>query len=294
MKSMTGFGAGSARFDDGRGTSGEVTVEARSLNQRFLDLKLALPREYFPLEGELRRAIQERIARGRVEISIARIVARQRGVRIEIDEDRARNYVDAWRDLKKKLRLGGEIELAFLQSRADLYRAIEPSARPEAERPAVLLALDAALGRLERERSREGRHLREAMHGNVSALERLTKRMPARVEASFEDTRKRIAAKLRDFVSGTEGGRVLQDVVNLIERGDVTEEIVRLRSHLAGLRSLLGSREPAGRRVEFLLQEVGREVNTVASKSDDLELTRLALEAKSELEKLREQSQNVE
>jgi uncharacterized protein (TIGR00255 family) len=293
VRSMTGFGTARARLRSRE--RGEIAVEAKSVNQRFLDLKLSLPKEYAAWEPEVRKAIQAHVSRGRVEVFVSRDGRAEDRPRIEIDEDLARAYVAEWRRLKKRLRLAGEVDLALLRGALDLVRVREVSAPPRAERSALVRAVDAALRALEQSREREGGHLAHDLRGRIAALEHLASQMTERAEASREGIRRRIANRMRELVDGkVDESRIVQEAAFQAERGDVTEEIVRLRSHLAGLGDLLGLAEPVGKRMEFLLQEVQREVNTVASKSSDLRLTQIAVEAKSEVEKIREQVQNVE
>lgn len=292
MKSMTGFGSGTARFAR-PGQRGSVSVEVKSVNQRFLDLKFALPKEYVPWEGDLRKIVQDVAARGRIEVYVSRTVPGH--ARVKVDQDLARAYVEEWRKLKKSLRLAGDVDLSFLQGIAELFRTKEPASHPEAELPAVRRALADALRQLERARVREGKNLERDMRSRVRHLEELAAVMEDRSRQSLRDTRQRIEERMRELLNGkADEARIVQEAAFQAERSDVTEEIVRLKSHLAGLRELFDAKEPIGKRIEFLLQEVQREVNTVASKSADLTLTRCAVEAKGEVEKIREQVQNVE
>lgn len=291
-KSMTGFGAGSARVGS---TGSAVSVEVRSVNQRFLDLKVQLPRELQAREADLRADVEAKVSRGRVDVTVHRAPPKGGAARIEIDEDLARAYVDAWRRLGRRLGIPGEVDLAFLQGRTELFRVTEVRAPLEAELRAVRRALAAALRQFDRARKREGRHLARDMRGRASALERIARRMLVRVRASVPESRRRLETRMRELLGERfDAARIAQEAAVQADRADVSEEIVRLGSHLAGLKKLLDGREPAGRRIEFLLQELQREVNTISSKSSDLRLTELALAAKGEVEKLREQVQNVE
>ena len=290
---MTGFGAATMRL--GARSRGTVSIEIKSVNQRFLDLKLSLPKEYAAWESEVRKLVQERVGRGRVEIYVGRTVAGDDRPRVEVDEDLARAYVDQWRRLKRRLRLAGEVDLSLLKGIPDLYRAREATAVPEGERAVLVRALSRVLQELDASRLREGKHLADDMRARIRALDKLASGMAERAEASRHDTRRRIEERMRELVAGKfDEGRILQEAAFLAERSDVTEEVVRLKSHLGALRDLLDSEETVGKRIDFLLQEVQREVNTVASKSSDLELTHLAVDAKGEVEKIREQVQNVE
>jgi len=290
---MTGFGAATLRLANR--ARGAISVETKSVNQRFLDLKLSLPKEYAPWEADVRKLVQERVGRGRVELYVSREGAANGRPRVEIDEDLARAYVTEWRRLKRTLRLSGDVDLALLRGVPDLYRARETTDAPAAERAALVRVVGKALAELERARLREGANLAADMRARTHSLEKLAVLMAERADVSRLDTRRRIEERLRDLLAGSvDEPRLVQEAAFQSERSDVTEEIVRLRSHLTGLRDLLEADDAVGKRIDFLLQEVQREVNTVASKSSDLRLTQLAVEAKGEIEKIREQVQNVE
>lgn len=290
---MTGFGAATAAL--GGRTRGTISVQAKSVNQRFLDLKLSLPKEYAAWEGDVRKLVQERLSRGRVELYVSREGSPEDRPRVEIDEELAGAYVEGWRRLKKKLRLAGEVDLALLKGVPDLYRPREAAGAPQGERAALVRAVNSALRELEQSREREGDHLANDMRRRIRELEKLAIQMAERSEASREATRRRIEERMRELLEAkVDQARIVQEAAFQVERSDVTEEIVRLQSHLAGLRDLLEIDDAVGKRIDFLLQEVQREVNTVASKSSDLRLTQVAVEAKGEVEKIREQVQNVE
>jgi uncharacterized protein (TIGR00255 family) len=290
---MTGFGSASVSL--GARSRGSITVEVKTVNQRFLDLKLSLPKEYAAWEAEVRKTVQDRVARGRVEIYVGRSAAGNDRSRVDIDEALAAAYVEQWRRLKRTLKLAGDVDLSLLKGIPDLYRAREVAAVPDGERRLLLRGLAAALRELERSRLREGKHLADDMRARIEALEKLAAAMTGRAEASRVDTRRRIEERMREMLDGkVDETRIVQEAAFLVERSDVTEEVVRLRSHLGGLKDLLDAEDAVGKRIDFLLQEVQREVNTVASKSSDLALTQLAVEAKGEVEKIREQVQNVE
>src|SRR5262249_17595406 len=174
-------------------------------------------------------------------------------------------------------------------------RPRENSTTPQRERSVLMRALSGALTELDRARTREGAHLADDIGERIAALERIAGGMAERAAASQEGARRRSEERMRGLVRGkVDESRIVQEAAFQVERGDVTEEIVRLRSHLGGLRELLDAADAVGKRIDFLLQEVQREVNTVGSKSSDLRLTQLAVEAKGEVEKIREQVQNIE
>lgn len=292
MKSMTGFGSGRVAAP-----GGHLAVEIKSVNSRFLELRLGLPREQQALEGELRRLVQSRIERGRVEISVRREGRARRANRIEVDLDLARELTDAWGKVARSLRIDGEIDLGFLRSSSgDIVRSVEETPDPAADEESLRKALDRALVAHDRDRRREGRHLRrdmvERLKNLVALRRRAVKLAAATRPALLDKLRKRIDALVPEH--GVEPGRLVQEVALAVDRADVSEELARLESHFDALRKLLSADTPVGKRIEFLLQEILREVNTVGSKANQLELTEVVLGAKGEIEKLREQVANVE
>jgi uncharacterized protein (TIGR00255 family) len=291
MKSMTGFGQAAWQ-----GEGYKITVEIRGVNQRFLETRFNMPREYMQWEGELRQLVQAAAARGKVDVNINRSGVLASDFAVEVNTPLAHAYVDGWRQLQAALGLGGEVGLEFLLGRPDLVRIVERRAEPANELQRLLHVLRQALRAFDREREREGRVLARDMRQRIERLRKLARHMRARVATAAPETAKRLGQRVQDLLDGGAVGeeRLAQEVAFILSRSDVTEELVRLQSHLDALRALCSSREPVGKRVDFLLQEVHREVNTIASKSNDLKLTDLSLDARSEIEKLREQAQNVE
>lgn len=291
MRSMTGFGQAAVQ----RGPV-SIAVEIRAVNQRFLDVRLNMPREYLPWEAELRALVQGAVARGKVDVAVSRSGAGGDRVEVEPNLALALAYVRAWRKIRRAVHLPGDGDLTFLQGRPELFRVTERRSAPAVEMVSVRTAVKRGLENLNRERQREGRALGKDMMARTRHLMQIERQLAARVTELVPQ----FAARLRDRAETLLAGatvseeRLLQEVAVLAERSDVTEELVRLRSHLQGLRELFRSGDAIGKKVDFLLQEVHREVNTVAAKSADLTVTNLTLEARGEIEKLREQVQNVE
>jgi uncharacterized protein (TIGR00255 family) len=291
MRSMTGYGQASWQ-SKGR----KISVEVRSVNQRFLEARFNLPREYVPWETELRQVLQAAVARGKVDVNVTRSGPLESTFAVEVNTPLARAYVRGWRELQAALQLAGQIDVTLLLARPDLVRVVERRSEPTGELRRVLHVLRQALRAFTRERAREGEALARDMRQRVARLRVLLRRIHARVAATTPELTERLRQRVETLAGGvpvTEE-RLAQESALLIARGDVTEELVRLESHLAAMHGLLRSNEPVGKRLDFLLQEVHREVNTVAAKSNDLSITNLTLEARGEIEKLREQAQNVE
>jgi uncharacterized protein (TIGR00255 family) len=291
MKSMTGFGQAKWR----RGERA-LSVDVRSVNQRFFEAKLNMPREYLPWEAELRALVAAHVARGKVDVSVSRSGAGGTELVVEPNVALAKAYVQALRSLQRTLKLSGEIDVALLQGRNEFVRVSERRRDPSGDVAALRATLLRALKAFDRDRQREGRALARDMTSRIRRLQRLQRQMARRVR----ELKPRLAARLRARVSsvlqntGIKEERLLQEVALLIERGDVTEELVRLDTHLKALATLMRSKKPVGKKIDFLLQEVHRESNTIASKSSDVKVTQYTLEARGEIEKLREQAQNVE
>jgi len=290
MRSMTGFGQ-----TEGRSGELQFAVEIRSVNQRNLDIKIAAPREYGPWEADLRRQLADTISRGRVELYINRNQGR-RVKDIAIQDDAAAAYVKALRKLKKDYKLGGEVDLSLLQGRAEIFQAVERQSNPKKEMAEVRRLVAEALAAHAASRDREGRHLKQDMQKRLRALERLHAGLDRRSRGNASRMQKRLEKRLLDLLAGKgiEKARIVQEAAILVDRADVTEELVRLAAHLSALKELFAASGPIGKRIDFVLQEVHREFNTIGSKANDLETTNLVLEGKAEIEKLREQVQNVE
>jgi uncharacterized protein (TIGR00255 family) len=294
MRSMTGFGQAAW---EGEGV--RLAVEVRGVNHRFLDVRLALPRDCQSWEPELRRLITDLVERGKVDVSVNRVGTPQGSRVVEIDEQLARSVIDGWRKLQKKLGLPGQIDIAFLQamqSRGDFVRLVEQRGEAADELPRVRQLLEKALRAFDGARRREGAVLQrdmKARHANLVAIE---KQLAARSREIVPQMAERLGARLGKLLDGREieESRLLQEAAILAERSDVHEELVRLGSHLERLAGLLRQKGSVGKPIDFLLQEIHRELNTIASKSSDIEVTRLTLEGRAAVEKLREQIQNVE
>jgi uncharacterized protein (TIGR00255 family) len=256
---MTGFGQ-----TDGRSGDLQFAVEIRSVNQRNLDVKIAAPREYAPWEADFRRQLSDEISRGRVELYINRSQGR-RVKEIAVQTDAAAAYVKALRKLKKDFKLEGDVDLSLLQARAEIFQPVEQRSDPKKEIAEVRRLVAKALKAHAASRDLEGRHLKRDMVARLNALERIH----------------------RDLGRRSKGG-----AVRMQKRLD--RRLTELLAHLSALKDLFGQRGAIGKRIDFLLQEVHREFNTIGSKANDLEITKSVLDGKAEIEKLREQVQNVE
>lgn len=292
IRSMTGYGRGDAQTPAGR-----FTVEVRSVNARFGEVLVRLPRDVTPLEDRVRAVVQSRVLRGRVEVTIMRDDRAARMKAVRADADLAAAYAQALRDLADVMGVPDGISLSQVAAFPDVIRVEEAKEDLEALWPALAPAVEAAAEDLVAMREAEGRRLAEDLEARLAHLEALA----AEVEARSRLTVSAHAVRLRDRITELLGGfpldesRLAAEVAIFAERSDVSEEVTRLRSHVAQFRAdLRDSPGAVGRRLEFVLQEMGREVNTTGSKANDLEITRAVIAMKGELESMREQIQNVE
>jgi len=284
MRSMTGYGEGSQNI---RGT--RVTVQIRSLNHRHLDLQLRMPREYLSLEEEIRKTLRGKIARGRIDLFINRYAGKGSSRKLDMDEELVGQYIAGVKQIKKRYGLAGEVGVSLLSNIPDLVHVREPEADPAAERQAIMKALAAALNKLEHSREREGGHLRADMESHIRRLREIAGELEARVAENPVRIQRSAIMENQD---GSDNES--PDLGSVTLKGDVNEEIVRLKTHMAALAKVIREREPVGKKIDFMLQEVNRELNTISSKVPHLPVVQLVLQGKERVEKIREQSQNVE
>jgi uncharacterized protein (TIGR00255 family) len=293
MKSMTGYGRGEAA----RGGF-KVTVEISSLNRKQSELLLNLPRELEPLEARARDLIHRHVARGRVQVRVALHAADEAWRRrVHLNQPLARTYAEALGRLARDLHLDGAVTLDTLLRVPGVIRTEDPEADAEALAPLLEAALAKALAALLRTRQTEGAHLARDLAGRIRTMRRLVAGIRRRVPRVMRDYRQRLLERIRAAGLAdvrAEDERVVREVVFFADRADISEELSRLESHFAQFDQALRAREPVGRLLDFLAQEMGREINTLGAKAADAAISRAVVRLKTELEKFREQVQNVE
>jgi uncharacterized protein (TIGR00255 family) len=293
IRSMTGYG-----HADVAGVRLSLSVECKSLNHRHLDVALRLPRGLSALELDARRVIQGAVQRGRVEVSVT--VAPLEGVPaadLTINMAQARAYIDMARRAGDELKLGGIPSLQWmLEQPGVITREEQTPLSLEEGWPLLHDALDKALGDLRARREAEGAALDKEMRAILATMGEHVGVMASRGPAATARKEQRLRERVQALLGSTplDEGRLATEVAMWAEKSDITEELARLRAHMAELARLLDEGGAVGRTLDFLIQEMNREVNTVGSKADDLELSQAAIAAKSTLEKLREQAQNIE
>jgi len=291
LRSMTGFGA-----SDLATAAGRYTVEARSLNHRFLEIIVRLPRELAPLEDRIRALVQGRVLRGRVEVAIMRENYGKRLRTVRIDLDLAKAFASALNELKQALELPGSPDLAMLSALPDLIRIEEQKEDLEAAWTAIAEAVEVALSRLVAMREREGARLTSDLGQRVRRLAERADEIERRAPLVVQEHAARLTRRIEELIGmpPVDEGRLAAEVAIFADRSDIAEETTRFRSHLAQMQQMLIGSGAAGRTLEFLVQELGREANTIGSKANDVEISRAVIAVKGELESLREQIQNLE
>ena len=291
IKSMTGYGR-SETVCEGQ----KITVEMKSVNHRFLELSMRLPSVLFQLETELKKKISEKCKRGRIEINVRIEGENADNSKINYNTDTARGYFDILSKIKEEFNLSDEISLRTLTSFRDIFTTpAETQLSPELIN-AVNSGLFEAVTMMIKMRQDEGAVLYQDMQERLGVIKEIVATIKARAPQVVVEYQKRLADRIKELAAGytLDDARLAQEVAIMAERSDITEEIVRLQSHIGQFDVLLQSDEAEGKKIDFLLQEMNREINTIGSKSNDLEIARQVIEAKSEMNKVREQAQNIE
>ena len=288
---MTGYGRGETDHD---GT--KFTVELNSVNRKQSDVVVNLPRDLIELEPRIRQTINENISRGRTNATVSLHSGSNGARQLALNTELARSYHDAMRSLQKALNAPGEITIATILQAPGVMRFPEEALNPEDTWPAVERALRAALADLIKMREREGKHLGRDLIHRLKAIRKKLKE----VRTLHPDVVKRYRTALLDRIQKAglplpnEDERVLKEITFFADRAYVSEELTRLESHLAQFSHHLRSKEPVGRTLEFITQEIFRELNTLGAKANDAAISQRVIGCKAELEKIREQIQNVE
>lgn len=303
IQSMTGFGR--STFDI-RGISFEV--EMRSVNHRYLDVRVRMPRSFAEFEGDMKSRVSRGLARGKIDMNVAPSGGASGLASVEVDHDAARSYAEAARSLATELGSGaviGALDVNTLLSLPGVTRLGEIEISREEFSEAIGPAVDAAVSALRAMRDREGRALADEFSSRLLRIDSLVADLESRsdlVQKAVREKLRKRSEQLREETGLLDEARLHQEIVIAADRLDITEETVRMRSHTEQFRAILcgdassdeEGPQAVGRRLDFLLQEMGRETNTVGSKANDAPLAHTVVELKTELERIREQVQNVE
>lgn len=294
FNSMTAFGR-CRRNTDGR----DITVEIRSVNNRYLDCSVRLPRSFSALEERIKPYLQSRgISRGKVEVYIGVDVTESNDSTIMLDTGYAASYIAALRQLRDTFRLTDDISVMTVAQNRDLFRAEKPEDDIEADWQRVLPVLEEATNIFLNARRAEGTRLEADITGKVQNIKANAARIGELSQKDISGYRDKIEERIREILADNrvtvDENRLLTECAIAADRLAIDEELVRLGSHFETFAEIVASPEPSGRRLDFLLQEINREVNTIGSKCQNAAIARIVVECKGELEKIREQIQNIE
>jgi uncharacterized protein (TIGR00255 family) len=274
-----------------------VRTEIRSYNSKNLDISLRMTAAWLALEERVKRAIAERISRGRVEINLRMEDRSEAAMAFDIDEAKAQAYHSALLRLKESLGLSGDIALEQLASVHGIIKPAETVRDPETDWPVVSACLEKALDELTAMRQKEGAFMADDLAGRLGLIEAALTEIEVAAADITSQYRGRLLERITRLTDGQvalDEARIAQEAAILADRSDISEEIVRAASHIAQFRDIMGGSDPAGRKLNFLLQEFNREFNTMGSKAGSATISHKIVEVKSELEKMREQVQNIE
>ena len=291
MYSMTGYGRGTASLE-GR----ELTIELKSVNNRFLDIGMKLPRQLSFLEDGLRKLLNDNLSRGHVDVFVNYRNLRSDSKTVRVDEALLRAYLASARESAKALDLVDDLTLSKALTLPDVTTILPADEDQQALTELATTAMTEAIEGLKAMRLKEGERLKLDLNARMDTMTGYAAAIERRAPAVVEEYREKLTARIEDLLGETEvdRARLATEVAIFADRAAIDEEIVRLNTHLIHFRELLEADEPVGRKMDFLVQEMNRECNTVGSKANDAELTSIVLLSKAEIEKLREQIQNIE
>ena len=291
VKSMTGYGRARETLQ-GR----DITVEVRSVNNRYLDCAVKMPRAYIFAEDAIKSRVQKAISRGKVDVFVSIDTTAADVSVVAVNEPLARGYFEALMKLKETFSLEGDVSPAALAKFPDVLSVTKVEEDVESVSADICQVLDKALCAYNEMRSVEGGKLAEDIGGRVSTIETVVGKVEERSPQTVAAYRERLETKMREVLASTtiDESRILTEAAIFADKIAVDEETVRLRSHIAQLRTMLQSEQPVGRKLDFLIQEVNRECNTIGSKCNDLTIAQDVVNMKAEVEKIREQVQNIE
>ena len=291
VKSMTGYGR-AVETVNGR----EFTVEIRSVNNRYLDCTVKLPRALSFAEDAVKQAVKGTISRGKVDVYVTQRAESVPDVTVTLNREVAGAYIQAMRQMAEEFKIREDISVALISQMDDVFTVEKPQVDEEQLLTDLLQAVSHALESFDAMRAKEGEVLKADLSGRGETIRGLVAQVEAGNAQTVADYRTRLYQKLQEVLANTaiDESRILTEAAIFADKVAVDEETVRLRSHLAQMDSMLATGGAIGRKLDFLLQEMNREANTIGSKCTDLRLARVVVDIKAELEKIREQTQNIE
>ncbi len=291
IKSMTGYGRGKQLLH-GR----DITVEVRSVNNRYLDCTVKLPRVYTFAEDAIKAGVQKAVSRGKVDVFVTVDSTGADTAVVQLNKGLARSYYEALTELAAELGMPADVSPVTISRFPDVLTVTKAEEDLETVKADLCAVLEEALANYNRMRALEGEKLAADIGGRLDHIESLTAQVEERSPETVKEYREKLEGRMKEVLQSTtiDESRILTEAAIFADKVAVDEETVRLRSHLSQLREMLRAEEPVGRKLDFLIQEVNRESNTVGSKCSDVSIARVVVELKAEVEKIREQVQNIE
>jgi len=293
IKSMTGFGR--SEYSDGKRN---IICEIRSVNHRYSDITVKMPRRYSFAEDRIKQTVKEKLVRGKVDVSINVENVTESDVVIKLNQLAAKQYYDNLSELKEQFGLTGDIDLSLMAGMPDVLKAVPDVEDEEEITKAILIPVAEASANLEKMRAVEGQRLADDLISKGETIKGILDKIEVRSPLVVKDYMEKLRARITELLDGAveiPEERILTEAAIFADKCAIDEEITRLNSHLVQLKTILtGSESTVGKKLDFLVQEMNREANTIGSKANDLEITNNMLNIKAEIEKIREQVQNIE
>ena len=291
IKSMTGYGSAKGLVEEL-----EISVELKSVNNKFLDCAVRMPRSFLFAEEAVKACVQKHISRGKVDVFVNVNSAGAGDMSVQINEPLLRSYVEAIRHIAEEYGLPYDLSAVSAARIPDVLSVEKKDLDAEAIAEGLSRVAEAALCDFDAMRLREGEKLRDDVLGRLETIERLVRTVEEKAPETVAAYRRRLEGKMAEVLgtAGIDESRILSEAAIFADRIAVDEETVRLRSHMAQLRTMINGNSPTGRKIDFLIQECNREANTIGSKCQNSEIAHVVVDLKSEIEKIREQIQNIE
>lgn len=292
MRSMTGYGRGENTTNNRK-----FTVEIKSVNHRYNDITIKLPRSINYIEDTIKKKAIEQISRGKTDIYIGFETTSKDDIKISLNTNLADSYIEQLNNMKNRYSLKDDISISLLSEIPDILTVEKEDINEDIIIEALMPALEAALHEFIKFRKKEGQALKDDITLKLETIKNLLEAIKLRSPKIVAEYKNKLQARLNDLLGGNlelDESRLITEITIFADRCSIDEEITRLFSHINQAKSILDNEEIAGRKLDFLIQEMNREANTICSKSNDIEITQLTLELKSEIEKMREQVQNIE
>lgn len=291
IKSMTGYGRHREMIGDR-----DIMCEVKSVNSRYLDTNIKLARSYSALEDTVKQYAASRVSRGKMDIyiSIENIAGNDHG--LAVNEEFLASYVSLLRDIKERYALGGDVTIQTVAGRSEVFTQTRPDEDLEKIGEALLSVMEKAFDNFTAMREAEGEKLASDLLSHLAVLEDIRNSIVERAPLSVKENNEKMKARVRELLDGVEydEARLLTECAIFADKADISEELARLSSHFSQFKKILKESVPVGRKLDFLVQEMNREVNTIGSKCNDRDIAQAVIEAKSYVEKIREQIQNIE